>query len=125
MKFYIKFLFILLLPVGCNRSNIVYPKTIEVTETVRLGRQVMNEDFIFSFPTDMFIEDSLIIVHDSYAQEQCFHILQAFQLRGHPHRHDGRDHRLGVVTASRQYDRDPEKCDLVIHAEYRADGVHP
>lgn len=74
MKFYIKFLFILLLPVGCNRSNIVYPKTIEVTETVRLGRQVMNEDFIFSFPTDMFIEDSLIIVHDSYAQEQCFHI---------------------------------------------------
>lgn len=74
MKFYIKFLFILLLPVGCNRNNIVYPETIEVTETVRLGRQVMNEDFIFSFPTDMFIEDSLIIVHDSYAQEQCFHI---------------------------------------------------
>lgn len=43
------------------------------TESTLQG-EMLNDSFMFNWPRDMFIMDSLLIIHDSYMQPDCFHI---------------------------------------------------
>lgn len=72
--------FSIIVAVFCNQcsrqSAITYEGTITAGQTERLLSTVLNKSFLFSSPEDMMISDSLLIVHDSYQQAECFHIFR-------------------------------------------------
>lgn len=39
-----------------------------------LKGEILNDSFLFSWPEDMIIVDSLLVIHDSFKQNFCFHI---------------------------------------------------
>ena len=58
---------------SCTQEKIQYTG-INIPLKKELKGSVLNTTFIFSSPQEMIIVDSLLIVHDSYNRDTCFHI---------------------------------------------------
>lgn len=56
-----------------NRS-VVYEGGIPVKTEYHLTGETLNDSFMFSWPRDILIMDTVLIIHDSYKQADCFHI---------------------------------------------------
>ncbi len=60
----------------CSKHTIEYEGAIIPEQTEHLASNILNDTFLFSWPKDLMILDSLLIVHDSYQQTKCFHIFR-------------------------------------------------
>ena len=60
----------------CKRNipDIAYEGKIETETTCHPVAVTLNDSFMFSWPRGILIMDSLLIVHDSYNQAECFHV---------------------------------------------------
>lgn len=57
-----------------NLSDITYEGGIPADKSYNPEAESLNDSFLFSWPRDILIIDSLLIVHDSYKQAKGFHI---------------------------------------------------
>ncbi|WP_346688454.1 BF3164 family lipoprotein [Alistipes communis] len=77
MKKYLGFLVVSFLCWQCKQpATIVYEGAILTDNKVHLTPSVLNDSFLFSWPKDLIICDSLLVLHDSYQQDNCFHIFR-------------------------------------------------
>lgn len=58
---------------ACDTGTPKY-KALEYKPTIHLKGKLLNNNFMFSNPAEMFVIDSLLIIHDSQKQDYCFHI---------------------------------------------------
>ena len=72
-KFIFKILALVFLISSCSQEKIHYTG-INIPLKKELKGTALNTTFIFSSPQEMMIIDSLLIVHDSYNRDTCFHI---------------------------------------------------
>ena len=61
---------------GCNRTGINYENDIVTEETLVADIEIMESKFLFNFPKDIFISDSLLIVYDIQGHDDAFHIFR-------------------------------------------------
>lgn len=59
---------------ACSPREAVRYEGIEVPVKDELKGELLNTTFLFSFPKEMLIVDSFLIVRDFYNQDTCFHI---------------------------------------------------
>ena len=73
---YITISCISLLLASCSgsRDAIRYSGSISVPVEYEATDSVLNDSYMFNFPSDIFVTDSLIIVHDSNGMEMAFHV---------------------------------------------------
>ena len=76
MKYTLIFISFLVIFCQCNSNSYEskYEENIPVTSIHQLQSETLNDSFLFSWPRDIIIIDSLLVVHDSYKQSNCFHI---------------------------------------------------
>lgn len=71
---------IIVISIFCSQcsqhSTIVYEGKMTAEKDEYLAVELLNESFLFSWPEDLMILDSLLVVHDSYQQVECFHIFR-------------------------------------------------
>lgn len=72
-KFIFSILVLIFFISSCTQEKIQYTG-INIPLKKELKGSVLNTTFIFSSPQEMIIVDSLLIVHDSYNRDTCFHI---------------------------------------------------
>ena len=72
-KFIFKILALVFFISSCSQEKIHYTG-INIPLKKGLKGTALNTTFIFSSPQEMMIIDSLLIVHDSYNRDTCFHI---------------------------------------------------
>ena len=53
----------------CSKHTIEYEGAIIPEQTEHLASNILNDTFLFSWPKDLMILDSLLIVHDSYNKQ--------------------------------------------------------
>lgn len=73
------FYFLLLACAGCARTpEAVYLNDIPVQTTENLVAEKLNDTFMFSWPRDLIIIDSFVVVYDSYVQLDAFHVFNKY-----------------------------------------------
>jgi len=81
MKPNVIFIFITFL-LSCNHNQAHKIKYSDLkVDSIPLTGQVLNNSFIFSWPDDILIVDSVLVIHDSFKQDSSFHVF---------HRHSGK-----------------------------------
>lgn len=79
MKRLVSLLFLFIVFTGCNhKGSVAYESGISVESKHLLNGEILNDSFMFSWPRDVIIIDSLLLVHDSYKQSDCFHIFNKY-----------------------------------------------
>lgn len=109
MRSIITFIIILEFCCQCGRqSAIVYEEEIRAEKNVQLATTVLNDSFLFSWPKDLLILDTLLIVHDAYQQEACFHIFRKSDgkfIKSFGRKGRGPGEFMDIGSVSRNYDR--------------------
>ena len=71
---------IIVISIFCSQcsqhSTIVYEGKMTAEKDEHLAVELLNKSFLFSSPEDLMLLDSLLVVHDSYQQAECFHIFR-------------------------------------------------
>lgn len=57
-----------------QRAEINYSNSIVPEKTISLTGETIDTDFLFGWPRDIFVMDSVLIIHDSQTGEYSFHI---------------------------------------------------
>lgn len=76
MKKLFVFILFFLGAVSCTQKKYSFEGTQSYPLPNEIKGEVVNCDFMFSWPTDMLIADSLIVINDSYNQEYGLHIFR-------------------------------------------------
>ena len=70
---------VLVIVIGCSSgSDISYRNHVSPDKEYCLRDSVLNDSYLFSWPHNIFILDSLIIIHDSRKQQYAFHIFNRY-----------------------------------------------
>lgn len=66
--------------ISCSdrKGKLVYTGEILVSDEYEVSDSVLNDTYMFNFPRDIFVMDSLLIVHDSDGMEAAFHVFSKY-----------------------------------------------